>query len=51
MLKNTKPTPTNKSYGKINDILKENANIVILGEKRAEDVFNDKIIKELESLL
>ena len=51
MLKNTKPTPTNKFYGKINDILKENATSVISGEKKAEDAFNEKIIRELESLL
>lgn len=51
MLKNTKPTPTNKSYGKINDILKEKGQSVLSGEKRAEYVFDEKTIKELESLL
>lgn len=51
MLKNTKPTPTNKSYGKINDILKERGQSVLSGEKRAEDAFDKKTIKELESLL
>lgn len=51
MIKNTKPTPTNKSYGKINDILKEKGQSVLSGEKRAEDAFNEKTVKELESLL
>lgn len=51
MLKNTKPTPTNKSYGKINDILKEKGQSVLSGEKCAETAFEKKTIKELESLL
>ncbi|MBE7704226.1 MAG: sugar ABC transporter substrate-binding protein [Cyanobacteria bacterium SIG29] len=51
MLINTKPTPTNKNYGKINDILKEKGLSVLSGEKRAEEAFDTKIIRELESLL
>ncbi len=51
MLENTKPTPTNKSYGKINDILKEKAKDVFSGEKSVENAFDDKTIEELESLL
>lgn len=51
MLKNTKPTPTNKSYGKINDILKEKGQSVLSGEKPAKTAFDEKTIKELESLL
>lgn len=51
MLVNTKPTPTNKSYGKINDILKENAISIISAEKEAKEAFNETTIRELESLL
>ena len=51
MLINTKPTPTNKNYGKINDILKEKGLSVLSGEKRAEEAFDTKTIRELESLL
>ena len=51
MLVNTKPTPTNKFYGKINDILKENVTSIISGEKEAQEAFNERTIRELESLL
>ena len=51
MLKNAKATPTNKSYGKINDILKTKMESVLLGEKRAEEAFEENTIKRLESLL
>ncbi len=51
MLKNAKATPTNKSYGKINDILKTKAESVLLGEKMAEEAFDENTIKRLESLL
>lgn len=51
MLKNAKATPTNKSYGKINDILKTKMESVLLGEKRAEEAFDENTIKRLESLL
>ncbi len=51
MLYNAKPTPTNKNYGKINDILKTELESVLNGEKRAENVLNERTIKKLESLL
>lgn len=51
MLVNTKPTPTNKFYGKINDMLKENVTSIISGEKEAQEAFNERTIRELESLL
>ena len=51
MIKNSKPTPTNKYYNRINDILKEKAQNVLYGEKTAEEAFDEKTIKELEKLL
>ncbi len=51
MLKNAKPTPTNKNYGKINDILKIKLESVLNGEKRAEDALDSRDIEKLESLL
>ena len=51
MLKYSKPTPVNENYNYINDILKEKMQSIFLGEKKAEDVFDDKTIKKLESKL
>lgn len=51
MLKNTTATPTNKSYGKINDILREKGLLVLSGKNSAKEAFDIKTIKELESLL
>ena len=51
MLKNAKPTPVNKNYGSVNDILKEKSQCVFEGKCRAEDAFNSAVVKELESLL
>ncbi len=51
MLKVSKPTPVNKNYSVINDILKEKAQDIFDSNKNAQDVFNDKTVKQLESLL
>lgn len=51
MLKNTKPTPVNKNYNRINDIIIEKTESVLSGEKRAEEVFDKKTQVKLESLL
>ena len=51
MLKNTKPTPVNKNYNKINDIIIEKTESVLSGEKRAEEVFDKKTWVKLEGLL
>ncbi len=51
MIKNTKPTPVNENYGRINDILKEKTQSVLNGEKRSEIPFSNDDIKKLESLL
>ena len=50
MINNTKPTPVNENYSKINDILKEKT-ISILSGERADKVFNKSEIEKLESLL
>lgn len=51
MLRNTKPTPVNKNYNRINDIIIEKTESVLSGEKRAEEVFDKKTQVKLESLL
>ncbi len=51
MLKHAKPTPTNTSYSKINDILRTKGESVLLGEKTAQEAFDEDTIKRLESLL
>ena len=51
MLNNAKPTPVNKNYRKINDILKEKSQTIFTQNTKAQNVFNNKTIKELESLL
>ena len=51
MLKNAKPTPVNKNYNKINDILNEEIQNDLSGNEKAEEAFNEKIIKEIEGLL
>ena len=51
MLNNAKPTPTTKYYGKINDILKSKTEGILSGKERAEDIFCEKTVKELEGLL
>ena len=51
MLKYSKPTPVNENYNNINDILKEKTQSLFSGEKRAEDIFDAKTIKKLESML
>ena len=51
MLNEAKPTPVNKQYSSINDILIEKSQNLFYGDKKAEDVFDDKTVKEIESLL
>ncbi|MCD7780572.1 MAG: sugar ABC transporter substrate-binding protein, partial [Candidatus Gastranaerophilales bacterium] len=51
MLKNAKPTPVNENYGSINDILKEKVQTIFNGGKQPKDVFDEKTIKKLESML
>lgn len=51
MLNITKPTPVNKNYPIINDILKEKSQNIFDSNQDAKDVFDDKTIKKLESLL
>lgn len=51
MLKNSKPTPVNENYSKINDILKEKSQIIFNANQKAEIVLDSKTIRELESLL
>ena len=51
MLENAKPTPTNKNYSKINDILKEKSQTIFTQNIKAENIFDKKTINKLESLL
>ena len=51
MLNCAKPTPINKNYNKINDILNEEIQKVLSGEQTAEQTFNNKIVKKIESLI
>lgn len=51
MLKNAKPTPVNKNYSKINDILKEKSQTIFIQNEKPEKVFNEEIINKLERLL
>ena len=51
MLENSKPTPVNENYNKINDIINEKSREMFSGNKKAYEVFDDKTINKLESLL
>ena len=51
MLENAKPTPVNKNYSKINDILKEKSQTIFIQNIEPEKVFNDETINRLERLL
>lgn len=51
MLKNAKPTPVNKNYNKINDILNEEIQKVLSDKQKAEETFNQKVIEKIEGLL
>ncbi len=51
MLNQAKPTPVNKQYSSVNDILIEKSQNLFYGDKRAEDIFDDKTVKEIENLL
>lgn len=50
-IKKSKPTPVNENYETINDILKEKSQSIFSGSKKAEEAFDEKTIKRLESLL
>ncbi len=50
-IKNSKPTPVNKNYESINDILKEKSQSIINGTVNAQTAFDDNTVKKLESLL
>ena len=51
MLEHSKPTPTNKNYGEINDILEEKVKNVISGKTSIEEALDIKTIRKVESLL
>ena len=51
MLQCAKPTPVNKNYAKINDLLQESSQDIFTGSKKAEDVFDEAFIFKLKSLL
>ncbi len=51
MLNYSKPTPVNENYSSIDDILKEKSQIIFNSGKKAEEVYDNKTIKKLESLL
>ncbi|MBQ8887489.1 MAG: sugar ABC transporter substrate-binding protein [Candidatus Gastranaerophilales bacterium] len=48
---NSKPTPINKNYNRINDILKEKAKLMLEANTSIEETFDEKTIKKLESFL
>ncbi len=50
-LKNSKPTPVNKNYSIINDIIKEKIKSLLNGNLKVEDAFDEKTINQIESLL
>ena len=51
MIKNAKPTPTNKNYGEINDILEERIKNVLSKNSTIEEALDRKTIRKVESLL
>lgn len=51
MIKNTKPTPINRNYASINDIITEKTNIIFSGNIKAEDAFDKQTRQQLERLL
>ena len=51
MLNRAKPTPVNKNYNKINDIINEEIQTVLSGKENANEAFNNKVIKKIEGLL
>ena len=51
MLENAKPTPTNKNYGEINDIIEERVKNVLSGDNTLEEAIDTKTIRKVESLL
>ncbi|MBO5948240.1 extracellular solute-binding protein, partial [bacterium] len=51
MLDRAKPTPVNKNYNKINDIINEEIQTVLSGKENANEAFNNKVIKKIEGLL
>lgn len=48
MLNNVKPTPVNENYSTIIDIVKEKTENIFNGNKRAEEVFDEKTIMQLK---
>ncbi len=50
-IKKTKPTPVNKNYREINDILKDKSQLIFSGNINAREAFDDKTVKKLESLI
>lgn len=51
MIYNSKPTPVNKNFSTINDIIKEASENVFSGKETPQNAFNDKVTKKLERLL
>lgn len=51
MLDSVKPTPVNKNYSKINDILKEKSQTIFTQNIKSEKVFDKETIYKLERLL
>jgi multiple sugar transport system substrate-binding protein len=50
-IKNSKPTPVNKNYAQINDILNETLEPLFNGNKAAKEVLNENLEKKLNDLL
>ena len=50
-IENSKPTPINKNYNRINDILKEKSKLILEANSPIEETFDKKTTKKLESLL
>lgn len=50
-IKNSKPTPVNKNYAQINDVLNEALEPIFNGNKTAEEVINENLEKRLNDLL
>lgn len=51
MIKNTKCTPVNENYASINDIIKDKSAMIFIGKENPEDVFDERTIEKLESLI
>ncbi len=51
MIVNAKPTPVNKNFSSVNDIIKETSENIFAGKETPQDAFNEKVIKKTERLL